>query len=362
MSLEKAYLRLISGHSKGFFARFLRALLLFCSWFYQLAIHLRNYAYDLGLFRQHRISVPVISVGNIVLGGVGKTPATLHLAQKLSQTKKVAILSRGYRSRAEKRGQPTVLCRGEGALFGPEECGDEPYLLAKHLPDCLILVGRDRVAAAKKAVELGAECILLDDGMQHRRLARSLDIVVMDAQHPFGLGACVPRGMLREPLSSLRRAGVILLTHCEPALRDRLEEQLKLYSSAQVIATQFEVGGLEGQERTEKAPSLTGLKVGLFCGIANPSQFLSTLRAEGAITVAQLLMGDHQAPSASQFKIFADQARERGAHCLICTEKDLVKLNASFHTLSPLPIFWLRRRICIDPIEEKNLMSTLHSL
>lgn len=353
MSLQQAHYRLISSRRQGVLAKLLCGGLRALSWGYGAALHLRNVAYDTQLLPSHGVEVPVISIGNVVAGGTGKTPVTLFLAERLARFKKLAILSRGYRSPAEKRKELTVLSRGEGPQCSADDCGDEAFLMARHLPGALVIVGRDRVQAAREAVRMGAELILLDDGMQHRRLARDVNIVVMDARRPFGFRALLPRGFLREPLSALRRADLILLTYCEPSDRLSLLDQLAVYTKAPVIATQFVAEGLEG----ERSVDLVGQRVGVFCGVANPQRVLQTVQEMGATVVAQLLLSDHCAPSISGLRCLVEDAMRRGASAILCTEKDAVKLSSKMFSSSPLPICWIRRSLQMDSTDEAQLLS-----
>ena len=208
------FLDLISGKDTSPLSTLLRILLFIPSWIYRSVIACRNWAFNRGYFKIHTSKAPlVISIGNIVVGGTGKTPTTLMLAKALGSGEDIAILTRGYRSRAETLALPIVLSRGKGPLYGANYCGDEPYLLARRMPKATVIVGQDRCKASEMALKAGAKMILLDDGMQHRRLARHFDVTVIDAMNPFGHGHMIPRGLLREPPESLSRAHFIVLTH-----------------------------------------------------------------------------------------------------------------------------------------------------
>ena len=217
MKKMELYLKqVISGRQKGVWALCIKAILLPLSWLYRFFIYCRNWLYDRGWMRRYVPPVPlVISVGNIVAGGTGKTPVTLMLAEVFYGRFKPAILSRGYRSKAEKLVAPIFLCEGEGPLFPASYCGDEPYLFAKRLPKALVIVGRNRRKASVLAAKAGAQVILLDDGMQHRRLAKDFEVIVVDAGNPFGNGYFLPRGFLREELHALKRADLIFVNHLE---------------------------------------------------------------------------------------------------------------------------------------------------
>jgi hypothetical protein len=211
---DQLYRDIVSGRRCGAAAAVVRGGLRAASVPYSVAVRLRNRAYDLGLKRTYRVEVPVVSVGNLTLGGTGKTPLVEHLARWFRAAGlRVCILSRGY-----------------GAADGA--ANDEAQVLAENLPEVPHLQGRDRVALARRAIDVHhAQVLLLDDGFQHRRLARDLDLVILDALDPLGGNNLFPRGLLREPLSSLRRADLILLNRAD-LLSDRQRQRIHDYCAA----------------------------------------------------------------------------------------------------------------------------------
>lgn len=278
--IETYIIHVITDQRKGFFPSLIKGALWILSCVYQAIVFLRNWGYDQGLFRQYNPPVPVVmSIGNIVAGGTGKTPLTLILAQEFSEAYHAVILSRGYRSQAERLSSPVILSHGDGQgpILPANFCGDEPYMLAKNLPDVVIVVGRDRRKGAVLAAKTGGQLLLLDDGMQHRRLARDFEVVVMDGANPFGGGYYLPRGFLRESLKSLARADIIILNHVySDAEYDRLKKQIAVYSSSPIIATRANVCGV--WSLIDHAPiNLKGVKIGVFCAIAHPDYFLQTV-------------------------------------------------------------------------------------
>lgn len=342
--VELYFLDVIKGKRKGVFPTCLKAILRCLSWGYQLATTCRNWAFDRGFLRRYFPPVPmVISVGNIVVGGTGKTPVTLMLAQEFYHDFDIAILSRGYRSGAEHLIAPLALCQGRGPTHPAAYCGDEPYLLAKNLPKAHIFVGKDRHKASNMAARAGAQLILLDDGMQHRHLARDYDIVVMDSLDPFGQGFFLPRGFLRESAESLSRAHLIILNHVQD--NDHFEEmrqQVQRYTMAPVVGTRMEV--LSIWEADQQLPlNLNGTKVGIFCGIANPDYFYRTVANLGAEIVCQETIPDHDALSTLHLHEFALRCQKQGAERIFCTEKDWVKIDSSAKL--PLPINWIQMRL-----------------
>ncbi|MBX5481816.1 MAG: tetraacyldisaccharide 4'-kinase [Myxococcaceae bacterium] len=278
----------------------------------------RNALYDRGVLRSHRVEgVRVISVGNIHVGGAGKTPATIFLANRLlAAGRRVAVLTRGYG-----RTSTRALVFDAGALPSAEVAGDEPLLIATRAPGVRVHVGADRVASAKRAKAEGAEVLLLDDGMQHRRLARDLDIAVIDEAVGLGNARLLPRGPLREPVRALERAGLIWLRESsvpaplpafrQPVVRARYEPTLLLSADGQA----------------QPAASLRGQKVVALSGLARPGAFTRTLESLGAEVVASIAQEDHHAWTRGELESARRRADGAGA-LLVTTEKDAVKLPA----------------------------------
>jgi tetraacyldisaccharide 4'-kinase len=324
----------------------LRALLRLASWPYALITGCRNRAYDWGLLRQHRAQGAVISIGNIVAGGTGKTPTTIMLAAALSPYYPTAILSRGYRSEAEKLPLPTLVdVQKHSANF----CGDEPLLIAKRLPEVSVFVGKNRIAATHMAVEKRCQIMILDDGMQHRRLRRDLEIVVMDASDPFGKGFLLPRGLLRESLRGLRRADYIIVNHAKVEELPQLQQRLAPFTPAPLIATAMELSHVR-RFPNDTIDTIRNKKVGLYCGIANPVHFRQMLQKQGATIVNEWVIGDHMAPQEDQLLRFMIESQRLGAEAVICTEKDRVKLAEDIEC--PLPILWTEAELRIIAGEE----------
>jgi tetraacyldisaccharide 4'-kinase len=237
----------------------------------------RHFLFDVGFFRTDKVNIPVISVGNIAVGGTGKTPLVIRLAQEYSSTA-VAILLRGY-------GQ------------------DEELLFKKRLPQVAIYSHPDRVKSAKLAVANGAKLLILDDGFQHRRLARDVDIVIVRQKDLSG--RCLPAGELRDSPHRLKRADIIVLD---------TEIQTKV----------LRILTLQGRE----IASIQGERVGMFCGIGTPEKFKKTLGGLGAEIVDEWILADHEPMGEKRLKIFFDRCKLLGARYLVCTEKDAVKLSS----------------------------------
>lgn len=302
----EAYQALIRGERRGPLARLERAALSLASGPYRLAVWWRNRQYDRGRRATHRATVPVVSIGNLSLGGTGKTPCVEYVARFYRDLGlQVAILSRGY-----------------GVDAGPN---DEALVLEENLPDVPHLQGADRVSLAAMAVEeLEAELLVLDDGFQHRRLHRDLDIALIDATCPPHRDRLFPRGTLREPASSLKRASAILLTRCDQI------DAAHVNATREWIAARFPgvpVATTEHRPMVE-AGSLSGQAVGAFCGIGNPTAFRRTLQALGANVIAFRTFPDHHPYTREDVDELRSWASRLPADAQIATtQKDWVKLR-----------------------------------
>jgi tetraacyldisaccharide 4'-kinase len=325
---EAAFLRIVRGETRGIGAASARALLWLASRGYAVGASARNWAFDHGWKKAHRASVPVISVGNLTLGGTGKTPLVEWIARWYRRHHcKVAILSRGY-----------------GQTGG---MNDEGLVLEENLPDVPHLQGRDRVQLARIAPEeLESELLILDDGFQHRGLARDLDIVVLDATDPFGLGHLFPRGLLRESPRSLPRATVVVLTRAnsvdEPT-RSQIREAAERWAGrdlawAEARHAPRDLVTVHGV--THPLADLPRRKIVAFCGIGNPGAFERTLEGLGAEIAGFRVFPDHYAYTATDVSQIAGWARQSGADLALTTQKDFVKLRV--RTLGEIPLHALR--------------------
>ncbi|HEX6852930.1 MAG TPA: tetraacyldisaccharide 4'-kinase [Candidatus Polarisedimenticolaceae bacterium] len=280
-----------------------------------LVVARRNRRFDRGE-GVHRAAVPVVSVGNLAVGGTGKTPMTAWLAARLAaRGRRSAIVTRGYGGRAGVG--PLDVSRGGGPLVDAAVGGDEPVLLAR-LTSAVVVAGSDRVAGARRAVELGADVVILDDGFQHRRLDRDLDVVLLDAASPFGNGRLLPAGPLREPPSSLARAGIVVLTRWSG------EAPPAGIAAPVVRARHRNAGFRDAAGREVPAPG----RAFAFCGIARPASFLDSLRGAGVEIAGTRAFPDHHRFDAADLRALADGARERGA-AIVTTMKDLVRLSGA---------------------------------
>ncbi|MEC7838712.1 MAG: tetraacyldisaccharide 4'-kinase [Chlamydiota bacterium] len=340
-NLEKKYLRFIRNEPKGFVSFLLNIFLTPLSWIYSLVIVLRNKAYDYGLFKVQSADVPaVVSIGNIVVGGTGKTPVTMMLTKELLNRFPIAILSRGYRSHAENLKTPLILCNGSGPEYPVSLCGDEPYLMAENIPEAHIYVGKDRFQSAQMAVNHGAKLVILDDGMQHRQLARDFDVIVMDASDPFGKGKLLPKGLLREQLSSLKRADIIVLNNITDTKQyTSISKEITKYSSAPVVGTKVNVVMVKNIDDSP-IDSLKGKNIGMLCGIGSPENFKNTLEELGANITTSLVLPDHKTVSKKKLLTFIETCQSKGVEYIACTEKDKVKLKEVESKL--IPLVWVK--------------------
>jgi len=306
--------------------RLLKFLPLFlASLVYRAGVSLRNFLYDAGILRAHKMTCAVVSVGNIMVGGTGKTPMAIMLADMLKgQGWRPAILSRGYGGK--KGGRAAVVSDGRKVLMGPEEAGDEPVLMAKRVREVPVIVGKERVFAGRLAVErFDADVLILDDGFQHRRLARDIDIVLLDGRRPFGNGFMLPRGGMREPHKALRRSDVAILTSTGET-DDLPSEEI---SQAPVFRGRRRPIDLVRGREQDACPlnCLTGKKVCAFSGIARPDSFRRILEPLCGGVASFVPFPDHHVYTAGDIEHIRKACRDSGAQLMVTTEKDGIKLT-----------------------------------
>ncbi|NTV50602.1 MAG: tetraacyldisaccharide 4'-kinase [Geobacteraceae bacterium] len=291
---------------------------------YSFIQKLRATLYRIGMLKTLRLPRPVISIGNITVGGTGKTPVTAYIARLLlEQGYRVAVLSRGYGGSLE--GQTIVVSDGATVMLGPRECGDEPYLLASTVPGLMVVIGADRYAAGQLAVQqLSPDIFLLDDGFQHLRLHRDLNILLLDSSRPFGNGWTLPAGMLREAANAAMRADVIILTRCpEGATVAPLVSGKPAFAASHRLVDALPLTGGNPVPLTE----LQGPAFLAFAGIAEPEFFFSALRDRGINIVGTLPFPDHAYYDQTSLDTIREALRSSGAEYAITTEKDGVKLK-----------------------------------
>jgi len=324
-------------------------------------VRLRIYLYRKRVLRDQPLGCLVVVVGNLTVGGTGKTPVVERLARALAEEgRKVAILSRGYKSRKEPIHRrawrwlthaevppPKVVSDGKAVLLDSNEAGDEPYMLACNLPGVVVLVDKDRVKAGAHAIrEFGVDTLVLDDGFQYLRLKGSLNLLLIDQTNPFGNECLLPRGILREPISNLSRASYVFLTKSDEAPDPELLDLIRKHNSdAKVIRCAHEprhfreVNG-DGKRQLE---DFNDLPTAVFSGIAMPGGFERFIRNQGADVRFIRRFLDHHRYTVGELKRMFERAAVNGAEVVVTTEKDAVRIPEEF---SPsLPLFYMRMEI-----------------
>jgi len=298
---------------------------------FRAGVALRALLYDRGLRASVRAGAPVVSVGNLAVGGSGKTPAALEVARRLqARGRRVALLSRGYGAR---RVDPRVVADGSRVLLGADEAGDEPLLLARRLPGLRVLCGPRRAALAAHAVEqLGADALVLDDGFQHRALRRDLDLVVLDAANPFGNGRLLPRGPNREGRAALRRGHLCWLSRVDQAGEAALVALRALARQATgrapVESRHAVADVLDGALSRSLGPAaLAGQRLLLLSGIGRPQGFRRTVEGLGGTVAAERIYPDHHRFADAELCEALDAARAASCDGVATTEKDAVRLS-----------------------------------
>ncbi len=314
-------------------------LLLPLSAVFRSGVKLRRTAYALGWFKTRRLQRPVISIGNLTVGGTGKTPLVASVAKLLLRNNlKPSILTRGY-GRTNKANL-IAIPPGGADHASAREIGDEPALLARMLPEVPLVLCADRFHGGQVAEErFGVDVHLLDDGFQHLSLARDLDLVALDATQPISEWGLLPAGRQREPFSSLKRAQIVVITRSDAAqstaLRDRV---LKVNPSAKIFLCQTVVQGWLDAWTGEAVhhEKLRTQKVAAFCGIGNPRAFFSDLRRWGFSVAQETAFPDHHLYTGAEIDGVVDDARKNGAVALLTTQKDAVKFSRDWTPQLPI--------------------------
>jgi tetraacyldisaccharide 4'-kinase len=332
-------------------------------------VQFRHFLYAKGILRHHTVGCQVISVGNLTVGGTGKTPVVEVFARELAaEGRKVAVLSRGYKKQRppfmtrltdrmlfrERRRPPRVVSDGRQLLLDSAMSGDEPYMLASNLPNVAVLVAKNRVKSARYAINrLGCDTLLLDDGFQYRALRHRVEIVLVDRTNPFGNGHVLPRGLLREPISNIAKAHFIFLTKSDGKNSEELKEQLRqLNPNAEIIECRHCARYLQNMATGDQVDlrHLQGLSVVVLSGIAAPEGFENELEQRGAALLDRRRFADHHRYSQQEILNIINHAREIGADAIITTEKDAVRFPKLDRC--DVPLYFLRVNIEILSGEE----------
>lgn len=333
---EAAYHAIVSGARRGLFATAARAGLSLCTPFYRAGL-----AVDQALKWPRRVDVPVISVGNLTAGGTGKTPVVAWLTQRLKASGwQPGLLSRGYK--------------------GADGANDEKLVLDGLCPGVPHIQQSDRVSAARELSE-SCDVLILDDGFQHRRLARNVDVVLVDALRPWGYGHVLPRGLLREPPQALRRASLIVITRVDlisDAQRQKLEWTIRRFSGAPIATGRFRPTRLVSPTGTKVKPrDLSQVRAAAFCGLGNPGGFAATLEQFGLLVPEEQfrVYPDHHRYSESDLLKLGHWADTLGVDMLVTTRKDLVKIPSA--RLGNVPV--LAVDIAFEPVHRSELFDTV---
>ena len=333
-------LRIVSNEEKGIAAATVRVILRGLTPFYRLGVWYRNRQFDSGARKVQSVSARVISIGNITTGGTGKTPMVIWVCNLLASLQiDHAIVSRGYGAR------------------NSESPNDEAMELKARLPNVPHVQNPDRVEAANRSInEYSSQAIVLDDGFQHRRLARDLDIVLIDASNPFGFGHLIPRGLLREPISALARADAVVITRCDRVDESRVAEiktQIQNETSAPIALSQTVPTGLIQSDASQT--DFDALKRGkwfVFSAIGNHAAFESSVEELGCNVVGSHPFRDHHLFDKRDCEQITNKAQECRADFLLCTHKDLVKIDAEQIGMSVYAL-----RTDLDVFEGKEILA-----
>jgi tetraacyldisaccharide 4'-kinase len=360
---EVFILAVVSDRLRGVWPNFLRFLLKSLSHLYSFGMNLRLALYEHRIIRSDTLGCQVISIGNLTVGGTGKTPVVEVFARALRQNgRKVAILSRGYKKaetpfseklagrlafKAAVQEPPRVVSDGERLLLDSEMGGDEPFMLASNLPNVCVLVDKDRVKSGRYAIQkLGCDTLILDDGFQYLSLKHRVDIVLVDRTNPFDNGFVLPRGLLRESVRHLSRATFIFITKSPGDGSAELRRQIHaLNDKAEIAECRHTPRHLRDVFTGERQPLefLRGRKIAALSGIAAPRGFEETLERLGGELVHRKRFADHHRYTQQEILDTINAARDHGAEAIVTTEKDAVRLPLIERR--DVPVYFLRVEI-----------------
>ncbi len=347
------YLEWVWRSNTGLLQDFLRFPFTVLSWVYGFVSRLRIFFYKTGLLPKKRVNAHVVSIGNITTGGTGKTPITIYFAEQWQKKgHKVGIVSRGY----GRKNQNTVILVSKGAqpLVSADTVGDEPYLMAERLKKIPIVVAADRFSGCQILIsQFGVDVILLDDGFQHLKLHRDVNLLLIDATKPFGNGHLLPRGSLRESPSAIKRADHVIMTRTDEQLpMDAMIQKIKPYQES-MLQSRFEASALiDLSTHEELQPAvLANARVLPFCGIGNPNAFITQLKKLGARIEAPFIFEDHHPYQEKDLIEISEAAKKRGVIHIVTTEKDAVKIKQFIP--SNMKIFALRIDLVFNNISSE---------
>ena len=287
-------------------------------------INIRNWLYDIGFLTAHNFSTPIISIGNITAGGNGKTPMVVYIAKKLiDKDYCIGIISRGYK---KKSSGTVIVSNGKKILCDVISCGDEAYLMAKNCPESIIIVDKNKIRAIEIMIgKFNPDLILIDDGFQFRKIKKTLDIILINIKIPIDLYKFLPHGLLREPISNIKRADMIITTYGkELNNKINIDNNIPLYNSNMRFSIKKGCNGeLISSEITND------LNILAFCGIAHPDLFINAVKESGIKILEQIIFIDHAAYTKTKIDKIDKLVSNKNIDCLITTEKDFVKLPST---------------------------------
>lgn len=336
--------------------------------FYSLLMQWREKLYRWGIFRTTRVGVPVVSIGNLTMGGSGKTPVVQYVARFLLEREwRPAVVSRGYGGASKEK--VNVVSDGRQVLLDAVTAGDEPRFLAETLPGVPVLTGPKRRYPAARAVENGADILVLDDGFQHMALGRDVDLVLFNADFLAGNSRVFPGGDLREPVKSLHRCHGFVITGISDRNRERAEQFKALlqkhFPEHDVFLSSYQPSAVLCQEKdkgqeVKPLTALEGKRLFGFSGIAHPENFHKTLKELGCSVVGFKSFADHYSYSDHDLHELISLARAKGADACITTEKDLVKLNTVKWQADRFPFQAIRMEVLFENDFDEFLLSRLN--
>lgn len=352
--VRRYFYSVMSDKRKGAVANIIRLLLSLLSLIFYFIVKFVLFLYKVRILKSYRPQCKVISVGNITLGGTGKTPMVLAIARRLKDSgKKLAILIRGYKGDAKRA------------------TSDEVELLKKHLPDVPVLVGRDRIRTAKEAINsYEADIILLDDGFQHWRLGRDIDILTLDVRNPFGNEKLIPRGLLREPIFSLKRADICVLTKvgCDgdsiakaQGLKNRLStinKDAAVFNSSYIPNALYDISDGKPISMSE----IDGKNIALICAIGDPESFEDSVKSLGARVTLRYYFLDHHKYTEAELSAVLDECRKKDIDTIVTTEKDVPRLAQSVKRKAQNGVRFLALGVELKIDNEERFFGRLYSI
>ena len=360
-AFEQLTIDVVYNRRQGFWIPLYQFILKCGSYIFSSIVRLRHFLYETRILRNQPLGCMVLVVGNLTVGGTGKTPVVERLARSLTERgRKVAILSRGYKSKNrplyKKIGDwvankdplpPKVVSDGKHVLLGSDEAGDEPFMLAYNLPGVVVIVDKNRVKGGQYAIRhYGVDTLILDDGFQYLPLKGRLNLLLVDKTNPFGNHSLLPRGILREPIRHLNRASYIFLTKSDGQPDEELSAIFKKYNpTAEVIECMHSPKYLKSVNGDEIFPldTLKGKRIAVLSGIAIPESFEKSLRKLGAKLVCNKRFMDHHRFTEKELDTFFNEAEKEQVDMILTTEKDAVRIPAD--CTPNLPFYYLRLEI-----------------